>query len=373
MPVRAPAEDHSSSVGPRAGRSRDRRRPAPIARFWDAVSRLATAASLPCDHDGGREPRGDRARACPCAWMQPRRRPCSSDVPAAYRTADQRRAAHRPGSSACAPGRHENRFVIDLEGHGREDLFEGVDVSRTVGWFTTLYPGLGSRRAAADEGAALKSVKEQLRAVPRPRPELRRAPLPRHRTESRRAARRCTPAGPALQLSRPVRPGRGRLVAVPFRAGVRGPWHGPARGARHALEVLALVRGRPFEARFDLRRGAHGRETIERLAESFVDALRGARSITARRRSPGLHAVGLPARAPRPGGAGPPGRRRTRSRTCARSRRCSGSSTRWRRRARGSASRSGGSRLQGATRCRGPPRRPGRTRSRDTRSCAPRS
>src|SRR5690606_40098222 len=33
--------------------------------------------------------------------------------------------------------------VVDLEGHGREEhLMPGADLSRTVGWFTTLYPVL---------------------------------------------------------------------------------------------------------------------------------------------------------------------------------------------------------------------------------------
>jgi aryl carrier-like protein len=34
----------------------------------------------------------------------------------------------------------EGRLLVDLEGHGREELGEEVDVSRTVGWFTTMYP-----------------------------------------------------------------------------------------------------------------------------------------------------------------------------------------------------------------------------------------
>src|SRR5262249_34966103 len=43
---------------------------------------------------------------------------------------------------AFADWRGEPRLLVDLEGHGREDLFEGTDVSRTVGWFTTLFPVL---------------------------------------------------------------------------------------------------------------------------------------------------------------------------------------------------------------------------------------
>jgi non-ribosomal peptide synthase protein (TIGR01720 family) len=57
-------------------------------------------------------------------------------------------------------------LLIGLEGHGREDLFEGVDLSRTVGWFTSLFPVLLDISAALDPGSALKSVKEQLRTVP---------------------------------------------------------------------------------------------------------------------------------------------------------------------------------------------------------------
>ncbi|MGH3813457.1 MAG: amino acid adenylation domain-containing protein, partial [Pseudonocardiaceae bacterium] len=59
--------------------------------------------------------------------------------------------------------------LIGVEGHGREELFDGVDLSRTVGWFTTEFP-VALRLPSlppGDWGAMLKSVKEQLRAVPR--------------------------------------------------------------------------------------------------------------------------------------------------------------------------------------------------------------
>ncbi|HVQ94814.1 MAG TPA: amino acid adenylation domain-containing protein, partial [Mycobacteriales bacterium] len=59
-----------------------------------------------------------------------------------------------------------DRVSIDLEGHGREDVLPGVDISRTVGWFTTLFP-VTLEVPAGDWGDALKAVKEQLRAVPR--------------------------------------------------------------------------------------------------------------------------------------------------------------------------------------------------------------
>ncbi|WP_228828528.1 non-ribosomal peptide synthetase [Nocardia beijingensis] len=66
--------------------------------------------------------------------------------------------------------------VIGLEGHGREEhAVPGSDLARTVGWFTTSFPmrldlsGIDVDDAAAGGpalGAAVKSVKEQLRKVP---------------------------------------------------------------------------------------------------------------------------------------------------------------------------------------------------------------
>ena len=65
---------------------------------------------------------------------------------------------------------------IDVEGHGRqEELGADVDLSRTVGWFTTKYPvalavgGLSWAQVIAGEaalGAVVKDAKEQLRALP---------------------------------------------------------------------------------------------------------------------------------------------------------------------------------------------------------------
>jgi amino acid adenylation domain-containing protein/non-ribosomal peptide synthase protein (TIGR01720 family) len=58
------------------------------------------------------------------------------------------------------------RLLVDLEGHGREELCGGFDLSRTVGWFTTVFPVLLESGGAADELEALKIVKDQLRAIP---------------------------------------------------------------------------------------------------------------------------------------------------------------------------------------------------------------
>ena len=65
---------------------------------------------------------------------------------------------------------------IDVEGHGRvEELGPGIDLTRTVGWFTAKYPvalsvgGLDWGQVIAGQaalGAVLKDAKEQLRSLP---------------------------------------------------------------------------------------------------------------------------------------------------------------------------------------------------------------
>ncbi|MCB1058239.1 MAG: amino acid adenylation domain-containing protein [Acidobacteria bacterium] len=57
-------------------------------------------------------------------------------------------------------------LVVELEGHGREPVVEGVDLSRTVGWFTTHFPVRLDVEGARQPGAALVRVKETLRGVP---------------------------------------------------------------------------------------------------------------------------------------------------------------------------------------------------------------
>ncbi|MFJ6632533.1 amino acid adenylation domain-containing protein [Streptomyces sp. NPDC091376] len=79
--------------------------------------------------------------------------------------------AARRGRAPAAAG-----FTVDLEGHGREqDLVPDADLTRTVGWLTSVHPlCLGARTydpaavmaGGQDAGSALKEVKELLRGVP---------------------------------------------------------------------------------------------------------------------------------------------------------------------------------------------------------------
>ena len=87
------------------------------------------------------------------------------DVPSAYRTQIPEvilTSILRPLVSWMGG----EKLRIDIEGHGREEIVDGVDLLRTVGWFTSIYPLVIHLDPDDELGDALKSVKEQMRAVP---------------------------------------------------------------------------------------------------------------------------------------------------------------------------------------------------------------
>ncbi len=54
---------------------------------------------------------------------------------------------------------------ILLEGHGREEIAEGIDISKTVGWFTTLFP-VRLEVIESNIGDSIKNIKETLSLIP---------------------------------------------------------------------------------------------------------------------------------------------------------------------------------------------------------------
>jgi fengycin family lipopeptide synthetase D/gramicidin S synthase 1/tyrocidine synthetase-1/tyrocidine synthetase-2 len=56
--------------------------------------------------------------------------------------------------------------LIAMEGHGREEIIKGIDISRTVGWFTSEYPVILDMSYRGDLSRQIKEVKESLHQVP---------------------------------------------------------------------------------------------------------------------------------------------------------------------------------------------------------------
>jgi amino acid adenylation domain-containing protein/non-ribosomal peptide synthase protein (TIGR01720 family) len=60
----------------------------------------------------------------------------------------------------------EYTLSLILEGHGREEIIKDIDLSRTVGWFTSIFPVHLNISKPNDLGEAIKTTKEALRTIP---------------------------------------------------------------------------------------------------------------------------------------------------------------------------------------------------------------
>jgi amino acid adenylation domain-containing protein/non-ribosomal peptide synthase protein (TIGR01720 family) len=133
--------------------------------YWKATSETAVP-SIPVDYPQGSE--GDPSPAPGVITMyldQSKTDALLKTAPLAYRTQVQEilLAAFVLSLNRWS-GNHT--AVIELEGHGREDLFSDIDTSRTVGWFTAAYPAFFNLAKNTQPGAALQSIKEQYRSIP---------------------------------------------------------------------------------------------------------------------------------------------------------------------------------------------------------------
>ena len=171
----------------------------------------------------------------------------------------------------------EPALFTSLEGHGRENLFEDFDVSRTVGWFTSIFPvRLKVPDAAGDTGngwqpgEALKSVKEQLRQIPQRGIGYG---ILRYLTENSPLAK--GPEPPIVfnylgQFDQVVADSR----LFRFAHESSGPWHGPKQQRRYILEINSIVNRGRLEVWWTYNRNLHSEAAIQQLADEFLTAVR---------------------------------------------------------------------------------------------------
>ncbi|PSL57066.1 non-ribosomal peptide synthase protein (TIGR01720 family)/amino acid adenylation domain-containing protein [Saccharothrix carnea] len=166
------------------------------------------------------------------------------------------------------------RVPLELEGHGREEVFAGVDLSRTVGWFTTLFP-FTAELPDADWGTAVKTVKEQLRTAHR-------------HALSHSVLRWLTTSHPAghRPLARVNYLGRYDAVFTRVPGGIR--LAKPPTTAPRLDVTAAVTAGGELEVEWVHAPEAHPTPVVERIAEDVLAALR---EITAHCAGPGAGGV----------------------------------------------------------------------------------
>ncbi|MFO0758291.1 MAG: non-ribosomal peptide synthase/polyketide synthase [Byssovorax sp.] len=239
--------------------------------FW--LSRLrAIVPTLPVDHDHGANTEAS-ARSIFVGLDAAETESLLRDVPRAYRTQinDVLLAAF---GEALAGWLGSDRILFDLEGHGREEISPELDLSRTIGWFTTVFPVILEIPAGGDPSVVLPAVKEQLRAIPRHGTGYGLLRYLRPEDDDVRALQAAPHAEIAFnylgQLDRgaadDARLRRARLDP--------GPTHSPRARRRYLLEATGSVLGGRLQARFTYSENRHDPRTIEALGERFIGSLR---------------------------------------------------------------------------------------------------
>ncbi|MCX5045886.1 amino acid adenylation domain-containing protein [Aldersonia sp. NBC_00410] len=194
-------------------------------------------------------------------------------------------------------GVDESSVLLRLEGHGREEhVAPGADLSRTVGWFTSMFPvrldvsGVDLVDALAggrSTGVAVKAVKEQLRSVPDKGIGFGMLRYANDDTAAQLADLATPQIGfnylgriSAGELPEDVRDLSwtpvGDLGDLPARADADMP-------ALAAIDINAIVTDGELSATFAFPRGLLDRESVQELADLWVHALdavvRHARSV----------------------------------------------------------------------------------------------
>lgn len=228
--------------------------------YWAAP---VPAVALPADHQHAGTGSEATAEAVRVELDEERTARLLTDANDAYRTrapdllltALARAVARRTGSKTLR---------IALEGHGRVNEL-GCDLSRTVGWFSAVYPV--TLEAHADLDSAIKATKECLRAVPRGgvgygvlrylqrRPEFTAQPTP-----------------PVL-FNFLGRAASRRSQTFRWVSSEEATSRAPENPRGHPLEVVASVRDGRLTVDWQYSTALHNSETIERLADDFVGEL----------------------------------------------------------------------------------------------------
>ncbi|HEY2737412.1 MAG TPA: condensation domain-containing protein, partial [Thermoanaerobaculia bacterium] len=177
---------------------------------------------------------------------------------------------------ACQPWTGSPVLLVDVEGHGRhEEIFGDLELLRTVGWLTAIYPVILDTSGEAEPSQALRTVKEQLRQVPGH--GIAYGAL-FHAAEGSSPLRADLRALPRAQISFNYLGQLDQTLSElsPFRPAPESSGLAQSRTQprSHLLGLTAGVLGGEMILSWTYSDRLHRRATIQRLAGRFLEALR---------------------------------------------------------------------------------------------------
>lgn len=227
---------------------------------------------LPLDYPEGENTEAS-ARHVSTALDVEQTRALLQEVPAAYRTEinDVLLTALAQSFTQWTGARF---LRVDMEGHGREvQIVEGVDLSRTVGWFTTIFPVHLELGANSAPGEALRVIKEELREIPNRGIGygVLRYLCGADVAEKLRALPQAWISFNYLGQFDQVLPESSLFTAARESS---GPTRSALEQRRYVLEIGGSINGGQLRMTWRYSENLHRRATIEALAERFMAALK---------------------------------------------------------------------------------------------------
>ncbi|MCW2917435.1 MAG: Non-ribosomal peptide synthetase, partial [Actinomycetia bacterium] len=193
------------------------------------------------------------------------------EVPLAYRARIDEILLTAVGT-ALAEWMDEPRLLVDLEGHGREDVGPQLDLSRTVGWFTSVHPVL-LEMVPGDPVAAVNQVKERLRRVPGPGLGYGLLRFLRHDPPAQRLADLPPAAISFNYLGQFDQSFQAEGLWEPAEES-EGPGHPLSAPRSYLLEIDAMVLAGELRVTWSYSDRLHHRSTLAALADRCLDVLR---------------------------------------------------------------------------------------------------
>jgi non-ribosomal peptide synthase protein (TIGR01720 family) len=238
--------------------------------YWTAESKSATSR-LPRDLAEGRNT-VESGRTITSALGVEQTRALLQDVPAIYQT-QINDVLLTALAQTLTRWTGESVLTIELEGHAREPLFDHVDLTRTVGWLTSVFPVTLELNENCDAGEALRIVKEQLRRVPQHGMNygLLRYLGHDHKLSERLRAVPQPEVGFLYFGQFDQEFSVDSLFALSDESA--GAAQSPANRRPHVLDVEARVSSGQLQVTWIYSENLHRRETIEALAAGFVATL----------------------------------------------------------------------------------------------------
>jgi len=193
-------------------------------------------------------------------------------VPAAYNT-HVNDALLTTLVRVIGPWSGSSTVLIHVEGHGREPLFEDIDVSRTVGWFTTIYPVLLTVSADASMATAIKTVKEQLREIPQKGISYGLLRYLSESPETKPALGDLPTPKISFNYLGQIEQGLGETLGWSLAAESAGRVHSPDGRPTHQLDINAQVVSGELQVVWAYSGAYYRPETIQHLAQGYIKTL----------------------------------------------------------------------------------------------------